>query len=685
MSPETTPKSVANFASKSALVSVHKSWKQLPLSRDKADTLLLLTACFMVMLPHLPLLPWWVSAAAGGLMAWRAWLTLTGRRLPRTWVLLPIAMVLMAGVYLTYRSFFGRETGVTMLVLLLSCKLLEMHAKRDLFVVIFLDFFLLLTSFFYSQTILSAALATLAVLTLLTTLLSFQFTGVIPSLWQRTKIGLTILGLAIPLTIVSFFLFPRIQGPLWGLPAETHSGRSGLSDSMSPGNISSLALSEDIAFRAKFDGAPPEKSRLYWRGIVLNNFDGRSWSREDVMRISQPEEMLRTNGKAVKQQIILEASGQAWLFALDIPGSAPALTGMRSSLNTQFEIYSSRAINNRIRYDVISYPDYHLQTELTPRALRSALALPADANPKTRQFAENLRQRVSGDPQRIQEVLQLFRRENFVYTLEPPLLGQDSVDEFLFTTRAGFCEHYASSFVVLMRAMGIPARVVTGYQGGASNNVDGYMEVRQSDAHAWAEVWLSGRGWVRVDPTAAVAPGRVTLNLSSTQTQRGMAGLVNFAIGRNSWFQQVRMRWDAINNRWNLWILNFDQAKQIDILRSLGLSNLDWPQLAGLFFLAGSIVMGLVALPLLTNRPKISAIDRLYLTLCQKLAQQGLPRELHEAPYSYSQRIRSRMTEAKFAPILAFLTLYAAAKYASNAPSEAIILVQLKNLLAQCR
>lgn len=682
MSQPTSPGKTSN----SVIRHLHQSWKQLPLARDKADTLLLLTSYLLVLLPHLPLLDWWITGSCAFLILWRAWLTLTGRRLPPAWLLIPISLALMGGIFLTYRGFFVREAGVAMVVLLLSCKLLEMHARRDVFVVIFLSFFLLLTSFFYSQSMASAALALLATLALLTTLQSFQYTAAFPSLWHRIKLSLKILGLAIPLTVVAFFLFPRIQGPLWSLPGDGHSGRSGLSDSMAPGNISKLALSEEIAFRVKFDGPPPDKSQLYWRAIVLNYFDGRAWSRQDFPRESRPQDLFSSSGPEVRQQIIQEASGQAWLFGLDLPGAPPLLEGMRSSLNTQFEMYASQAINSRIRYQLSSYPNYRLQAEYEPRHLKSSVELPPGTNPQTRRYADQLRQRTSNRQERIDAVLQLFRRENFSYTLEPPLLPEiNGVDEFLFVSRSGFCEHYASAFVLLMRAMDIPARVVTGYQGGTYNNVDGYLEVRQSDAHAWAEVWLAGRGWVRIDPTAAVAPERVTLNLSSTQRERGMAGLVNFAIGANTWFQNVRMRWNAANNAWNLWMLNYNQAKQLDFLRSLGLSELDWPQLAALFFLLGSVAMSLVALPLVLNRPKISALDQLYFRLCQKLAGKTYPKMLHEGPSAYAERLKLCLPEPQFQTIQEFLCLYAAAKYGKNAMPETAVLTRLKTLLAQTR
>jgi transglutaminase-like putative cysteine protease len=673
------------LAVKPGVTSWSAKWKKFPLSRDKADILLLLCGCMLVLLPHIYALPWWVNMACAGLVLCRAWLTLTGRRLPPAWALIGFSLLLMSGVFLTYRTFLGREAGITMLALLLSCKLLEMHVKRDLFVVIYLSFFLLLTSFFHSQTIASAILAMTAVVILLTAQLSFQFTGVIPSIWQRLKMGLGIIGLAIPLTVVAFYIFPRIQGPLWGLPGDANSGRSGLSDSMSPGNISKLALSEEIAFRVKFSEQVPAKAQLYWRGIVLNRFDGRSWLHEERKRNTSTKEELLATGPAVHQQIILEPTGQRWLFALDVAGSAPELPETGTTFNRQREIKSALPVNSRIRYSAVSYTQYSLQPELTPEALRTSLELPPGVNPLSLRYAAGVRQRNNSDELRIKEILQLFRQENFIYTLEPPLLGTNSIDEFLFTTRAGFCEHYASTFVVLMRAMGIPARVVTGYQGGAINRVDGYMEVRQSDAHAWSEVWLTGRGWVRIDPTAAVAPERIMRNLGASLPQRGFSGILNFTLDDHSWLQSVRMNWNAINNSWNLWVLNYNQDQQRDVMRSLGLSTLDWFQLSVILLLFMLATTTLVALPMLRNRHQISALDRLYLLLCQKLAKQGFPRAGHEGPHAFGQRLHTLLPEGHYDPVKKFLTLYAMTKYGKNTASQSSVIARLKTLLAQCR
>ncbi len=661
------------------------------LSRDKADTLLLIFACFFVLLPHADHVKWWVNASCAMLLIWRGWLTLSGRRLPAAWLLLPVALMMMGGVYLTHRTFFGREAGVTMLVLLLTCKLLEMHAKRDLFVVIFLGFFLLLTSFFYQQTIFAAILTLTGLCLLLTAQLSFHYTGAVPPLLNRLKLGASILGLAIPLTVIAFVLFPRIQGPLWGLPGDAQSGRSGLSKTMSPGNISELAQSEEIAFRVKFDTLIPAKPQLYWRGIVMNQFDGRSWSQEEKRssyKTDQDKNWIKYAGQPIRQEITLEANGQNWLFALDMPAGKPALegtTGTVAIINKLMETRREQITNDRLKYTIESYTSYSLEAGSTRDMVADSLKLPEGYNPRTLAFGAELRQQYPDDMQLIWAILNYFRREAYSYTLEPPRLGKHSADEFLFDTKAGFCEHYASAFVLLMRAANIPARVVAGYQGGNLNSVDGYLEIRQSDAHAWAEVWLEGKGWIRVDPTAAVAPERVQRSLNYAVPRQGLAGLINLSPDGISFFNQVRMQWSAVNNSWNQWVLNYNQNTQRSLLNSMGLAKVDWAQMTMLFFVATSLILGLISLPLIRNRPRVTALDKVYFSFCRKMEKKTAARALHEGPKAYLERLRNSLPAAEFENAERFLTLYASARYGKDPGPESTLIRRLKTLLAACR
>lgn len=659
-----------------------------PLSRDKSDMLLLMAACTLVLLPHMLHVSGTIASGVVLLLGWRGWIVFSGHRLPPRWLLLPVAGAAMAAIWLTYHTFFGRDAGVAMLTFLLTLKLLEMHARRDMFVVLYLSFFLLLTSFFYSQTIGTALLMTVALVALLTAHIAFQYTATVPSLLKRVRLPLTIVGLAIPLMLVLFFLFPRIQGPLWGLPGDANSGRSGLSEMMSPGTISDLALSDDIAFRAKFIDPLPAQTQLYWRAAVLGHYDGRNWTQFGA-RVLPVNTIQTLPGSApTRYEVTMEPTGRRWLYALDVPIDMPSVAGQRVTRSTTFELLTALPVTERLRYAAASWTTARLQATAAADDIDEALQRPVGFNPATTEFAHQLLQQSSDSNTLIGLVLQYFRREPFRYTLEPPLLGRDSVDEFLFTTRAGFCEHYAGAFVFLMRELGIPARVVTGYQGGAINTVDGYLEVRQSDAHAWAEVWLEQRGWVRVDPTAAVAPERIERKVGLRAPRGMLGGLIGFTSGNATWLPLLRGNLDALANSWNQWVLGYSPTRQQSLIGSLGLGNVDWVMLTLLMFGGGTAVMALTMIPLLGRRAPMAPIDRLYLRFCRRLARHGVVRALNEGPRSLRERIARDSTLAPAKKLAAgrFLAQYEALQYGTVSPSAGnIALTQLKALLAALR
>lgn len=662
-----------------------------PMSRDKADTLLLLFSCSFALLPHAGHLPIWILPTCAALLLWRGWLTFRGDRMPPRWLLLPIALLAMAGVFITFRTFFGRDAGVSMLTLLLALKLLEMHAKRDLFVALFLSYFLILAGFFYSQSIGTALLTIVAVIAILTTQLSFQYTGAVPPLKQRIRLGATILALAIPVTLVLFLLFPRIQGPLWGLPSDALAGRSGMSDTMTPGNISQLALSDAIAFRVKFNDRVPDKAQLYWRGIVLGEYDGRTWRQLRTRTGASRAPVIGVRGAKTQYQVTLEPHHQRWLYALDVPSALPTLEKNIASFNFELQIMTAEPINDRIRYDAVSHLDYDLHANESPDALRRWLELPPGFNPATLEFSARLRAQAGNGIDIVNASLRVFREQNFRYTLEPPRLGRHTVDDFLFSTRAGFCEHYSSAFVVMMRAAGIPARVVTGYQGGEINPADGFMAVRQSDAHAWAEVWLPNRGWTRVDPTAAVAPNRIEQSLSNVIPRALLGGLITLDGTENRWIAQLarlRQHWEAVNNGWNQWVLNYTPERQKKFLEWFGFEDVDWSTMALLMLALASIAVAAVVVPLLLQQKKRDPLVAVYDSLCNRMARMGFPRLPHEGPRAYCDRLTA--TESPISPetktaLARFLKLYETVRYGSADDISAGALSQLKSLLAECR
>jgi transglutaminase-like putative cysteine protease len=660
-----------------------------PLPRDKADTLLLLASAVLVLAPHTLHLPVWVSLLCCATLVWRGAITLLGRRMPPGLLLLPLAAGAMVGVFQSYHTLLGRDAGVAMLVLLVAFKMLEMHARRDLFVVVFLCFFLVLTNFFYSQSIGTALLMVASVLSLLTAQLSFQFAGSVPPLRRRVLLAARILGLAAPLALLLFFAFPRIQGPLWGMPSDAANGRTGLSDQMSPGKLSSLAQSQETAFRVRFNGPAPAQTQLYWRGPVLGSFDGSTWSRlrarpqraDDSGTLS-----ITVRGEPVRYQVTLEASNARWLFALEMPRHLPEVSGNLAFVSPELELTAAYPVEQRVRYEMASFLDFHLQPASRLENGTQWLLLPYGFNPRA--LAAGRQLRAEPDPvQRVAAVLRQFSSDNYVYTLEPPLLGRDSVDEFLYETRAGFCEHYAGAFVFLMRAAGIPARVVTGYQGGEINPVDGYLTVRQADAHAWAEVWLAGRGWVRIDPTAAVAPERVQRGMASILPRpapfgiEGLGRLMQLDAGGNAWLAQLRFTVSAVNNGWNQWVLNYSPDRQRGLLAAAQANLLNWRSMV----LLACVCALLFAARILRQRRKSDPVDALYWALCHRLGLLGLPRAPDEGPSAYAARLpASTLAPAPRAAAEEFLRRYSIYRYAPRPPDPALVAI-LKSLLSQIR
>lgn len=653
----------------------------MALTRDKADTLLLLAAALMVLVPHFMHLPWWISLLCCVTLLYRASITFRGRRMPPTILLLIAALASTAGVYASFGTVLGRDSGIAMLVLLVAFKTLEMRARRDLFVVVYLCLFLVLGNFFYSQGIGTALMMVASVVLLLCAQSTFQYTGRMPPLWTRLRGAALLVALAAPVALLLFVGFPRIQGPLWGLPGDASSGRTGLSDSMSPGNLSRLAQSDAVAFRVRFLSARPAQHQMYWRAVVLGRFDGRSWN---VIRDQSSTAQLQVHGKAANYQVTLEPHDQRYLFTLDMPGAVPVVPGHVVRASSAIELSTTTSVTERLRYGATSFVNYSLDVGANPRTFFNWLSLPPRSNPQARELGRSL-QAIPDPLDRVRAVLELYRQQKFTYTLEPPRLGRHTVDEFLFTTRQGFCEHFAGSFVFLMRAAGIPARAVAGYQGGELNPVDGYVTVRQSDAHAWAEVWLPGRGWIRIDPTAAVAPDRVNRSLSRALPKPapfGFEGLGELLdTNRPSWLTTLRFQLSAINNGWNQWVLNYSPERQQGFLQTLSDLFGNARTIAGL----AAIMLLIYLATVLKARAAIDPGERMYQLLCARLARAGIERAAHEGPDSLAARVRAiHMPPAQQQAALDFLATYSAYRYAA-AGSGPGVLAKMKQCLEQFR
>jgi len=590
-----------------------------------------LIACILlVSAPHAEHLPLWVSTVCVALLAWRAYLTWGGYPLPARWLLLGITVACVLAIAINFRTLFGREVGVTLLILLATLKLLELKAVRDATVLIYLSCFIIITNFFYSQSIPTALFMLFTLLVIMATWVHMQ-TGDL-ALRPRLRIATVLLLQAIPLSLIIFVLFPRVQGPLWGMPQDAYAS-SGLSDTMAPGSMSKLSLSDAVAFRVVFNDTVPLREQMYWRGPVLWDYDGMTWTRGSNATLRPPT--LSDTSLPVDYTVTLEPHNKRWLFALEMP----ARLSIPAELAPDFQLLSRAPVNARTRYNASSLLSYRANPDEPPQQLQRALTLPQGYNPQSRRLAAEWRAQDATPEAVVRTALAYFNQQGFEYTLEPPPLGLNGVDEFLFGTKKGFCEHYAGSFVVLMRAAGIPARVVTGYQGGEFNELGGYYIIRQADAHAWAEVWLRERGWVRVDPTAAISPERIQSGLSSALPDN--AALPFMARNPPEWLRGLRLNWDALSNQWNQWVLGYNTERQFAFLTRMGMEDITWQKMA-LNMLAGiALLVGVFTLVMLRRLAvrRTDAVQAAWLKVCRKLEKAGLPRAPHEGPMDYAARV----------------------------------------------
>jgi len=616
--------------------------------RDLAS---LVVSLLLVAAPHAVRMPWWLSLLLAALYGWRVHLAHARAPLPPRWLLLGVALLAIGAVFAEYRTLFGRTPGIVLLALFSGLKLLETRSLRDATVLAFLCYFLIMTNLLYSQTIPTAALMGAALVAVTGTLVGFAAPR--RALRANLRTAGLLLAHAAPAALVLFLLFPRVQGPLWSLPQDAYAGITGLTDTMSPGNLSQLAQSDALAFRAEFVGEPPAPRQRYWRGPVLWDFDGRTWSMGQgwlrPFAVPQGEDRFA-------YEVTLEPHNRTWLFALESAASLPE----RARMTHDGVLLAPGPVRARVRYALESVAEPREPAREEAGQLQRARALPAGFNPRARALAEQWRGESQDDTEIVLKAIEHFRSGRLAYTLEPPLLGRDSVDEFLFDTRAGFCEHFSSAFVFLLRAAGVPARVVTGYQGGEVNQVDRIITVRQSDAHAWAEAWLGGRGWVRLDPTAAAIPGRVEAGLA--RAVRAGEPVPLLMRPQLEWLRAVRHNWEALTHRWNLMVLGYNADRQRELMGRLGMRDADWRSLTA----AMATVLGVVTLLLLAwslrRLARPDRVQRAWQAFARKLGARGIARAPHEGPRDYAQRASQRLPGAAGA-ILAIGRLYIAARY----------------------
>ena len=602
-----------------------------------------------VQLPQAVHLPIWIAAFGVMLVVLRFLLLRRDRQRPQTpparipsWSLALYAVAIAYAIKESYGAFLSRDPSVAFLFVLAGIKFLEARTLRDGTLLACLASFLMITPFFYSQSVLAALAALPALLLLGAALEALARDPHQPAASLRAALlraAVTIVQ-GLPLAALLFFLFPRLAGPLWGLPSD-HASRSGLSDSMRPGSISELSLSGEIAFRVDFDGPIPPPALRYWRGPVLTRFNGETWGVAPARLDATP---VTEGGPIVRYTVLLEPSDQPWLFALDMaatlpmPASAEGRSGVQSAarLSRERQLVASAPITQPVRYVQAS-----VLRDRYPQApdddVQNAVAAPG--NPQTAAFARALRARYTDDRELVMALVEWFRSEPFRYTLTPPPIERDAVDGFLFDTQRGFCEHFASSFAVVLRDAGIPARIVTGYQGGEINPNGGYLIVRQSDAHAWTEVLLDGQ-WQRFDPTATVAPSRIERGLGAALPAGEPVPL--FARLDAGWIKSVQLAWDAFNHDWRRNIVGFNYERQRDLWRRFHLDRFAPWQIAAagaaLAFFWTSVILAWLTL---TRRRQERALV-LWDDVCRRLAHAGLPRFPHEGPLAYARRAAQR-------------------------------------------
>ena len=648
------------------------------LPQQARESLFLLLVVAWVLLPHMAQLPVWASALAGLLLVWRARLALTGGALPARLALAALLGVAVAGTLWTHRSLVGSEAGVTLVALLLALKTLEMRARRDAFVVFFLGFFTVLTQFWVSHSLAPAAYMLVAMLGLLTALVSAHLPGSAAPLRVAARTAAHMAALGLPLMALLFVLFPRIA-PLWGVGEAAPRARSGLSATVSVGIMAELALDDSVALRLRFETPPAPGAALYFRGPVLARFDGREWTplTESPLRASRPPALLQTQGAPLRYEVTMEPSGQPWLLVLDATPDAPQAPGLQARATPDLQWQGAPGAGGLQRYQAQSYLQFEYGPQHWSPDLRPYTALPAGSNPRTLEWAAALRASpalANADARTLNAaVLQRLGNGEYSYTLSPGVYGEHTADAFWFGRKAGFCEHIASAYVVAMRAMGVPARLVTGYQGAQRNALDGYWTVRQSDAHAWAEIWQAGQGWTRVDPTAAVSPWRI----GADTRLAAPAGPVTQLLGRTgaSAWSTVRAAWEAVNNQWNQSVLNFGQGTQMALLKRLGFTAPSGEDLAYVLAAVMALGGGLGALWAAWPQRKPSADRVLLLQLHRQLHALGLQLPVHWSPRQIAQHLEQQFGPAA-TPVCNWLLQLERWRYGREPDAQALAALQ---------
>ncbi|MEL0168602.1 MAG: DUF3488 and transglutaminase-like domain-containing protein [Pseudomonadaceae bacterium] len=639
----------------------------------------LLIAQLVVLVPHLPRLPWWLAGLWLGCALWRVQIQRMRWGYPGRLLRVGGLLLTAVAVFVTQGTLIGLDATVMLLLLLFMLKLLEMRSPRDALVVIYLGFFIVATAFLFDQGIPLALYQCFCVLVLIAALVGLQQSSARndPAAALRRAGGMLLQ--ALPLMLVLFLFFPRLA-PLWSVNLPSSTARTGLSESMSPADIANLAQSPELAFRVQFDGPTPPAATLYWRAMTMSRFDGRAWSQDRRLE-QRVAPALDPVGAPLSYEVIAQPSGRTWLYSL--PGSSSDTAQVRRLADGTLRAVTP--LSSTFAYNATAYRDSPLQSDgLSAAEQARELQLPPSGDPRTRDWAQSLRAQYRNDADLVQAVLRHFAEQPFHYTLKPPALGQHANDEFLFDARRGFCEHYAGAMAFVLRAAGIPARVVTGYQGGELNPSGGYLLVHQFDAHAWIEAWLPGSGWTSFDPTFQVAPTRIERGLEEAMREEGSFLAESPLSGARyrgvSWLNSLRLGWDDLNYQWQRRVLNFRSEEQLALFRRW-LGTADW-QRVGAIVLA--LVFSLMALQaLIWLRPRRltgTPAQRAWQQLDRRLQVLGLGALAGEGPRDWQRRL-GRALPSQEAALAAFFDCFVAQQYAGDAADSTALRAQLRQLL----
>ena len=618
---------------------------------------LLLVIGALLILPHSQHLNPTFIMIGFALLGWRTLTLWLPKTLPHKLLLLPLSIGLALLVLKTFGMSLGRDASSSLLIILMGLKLLESRTARDIQAVIYMCFFVLITPFLFDQRIELALYALIIFFLLLFALVLNNTRGFSLNNMPLLRLSGLVLLQAIPLMLVFFLLFPRMIGPLWAMP-DNNTAISGLTDTINPGQVSNLALSDETAFRVRFKGSPPKQKDLYWRGPVFWETDGQSWTltppRKDAFERAKA---IPNNVDDYQYTLMMEPHQQFWVYALDLPNKAPN----RTRLSHDHQLILDNKLSRNLSFAMRSSTHAKIHN-LTQKDKSRALTLPTQTDPRVISLAKKWASAANSPEQIIDKALRFYNDE-FYYTLKPPSLGTNPVAEFLFETKRGFCGHFSTSFATLMRAANIPARLVGGYQGGLYNNIGNFYEVRQADAHVWVEVWLENSGWTRIDPTAAIAPNRIEHSIDVSQNKRN--GDVNFLLtppdGLAKWVQQLNWVLHSVDYHWQNAVLAYGPEKQLDFLSSFGI--VDWGDMViWLSVFSGIILFITMSVLFLLHAKPQDPVQFTYLKLCKQLAKKVGARHRHETSSDYFKRVNNTYPNSA-TELNALKRLYLTARY----------------------